>query len=126
MRPGLRSKITAMSGTEDECERRYAAIAAQLTQLPGVTQATKRGFAQFGLKVEGKLFASLWRRDSLILKLPRNRVDWLADSGDGRRFDPGHGRPMKEWVVVNAGAAVDWLDLAREALDFVRAVAARD
>jgi hypothetical protein len=114
-----------MTDSEDQCERRYAAIAAQLTMLPGVTQSMKRGFAQYGLKVEDKLFACLWRRDSLILKLPRNRVDWLADSGDGRRFDPGHGRPMKEWIVVNADAAVDWLDLAREAMDFVRKVAAK-
>jgi len=34
------------------------------------------------------------------------------------RFDPGHGRLMKEWVVVAHGK-VDWVELAREACDFV-------
>jgi hypothetical protein len=52
--------------------------------------------------------------------LPKARVDWLADSGDGQRLDIGQGRAMKEWVIVHAGSAVDWLDLAREALAFVR------
>ena len=104
-------------------ERRYAEIVARLVGEPGVEQSLTRGFAQYGLKVDGKLFASLWRKGGLILKLPRARVDWLVDSGDGERFDPGHGKAMKEWVVIGPGATIDWLELAREALAFVRQVA---
>ncbi len=103
-----------------ELENRYAEIARTLTAEPGVIQSTKKGFAQFGLKVDGKLFASLMKRGALILKLPRHRVDWLVDSGDGERFDIGQGKVMREWVVVRPDSAVDWLDLAREALAFVR------
>jgi hypothetical protein len=102
-------------------QQRYAAIVAALINEPGVTQSLKKGFAQYGLKVEDKLFASLIRRgDALILKLHRARVDWLADSGDGERLDMGHGKTMREWVIVHADSAIDWLDLAREALVFVR------
>ena len=35
----------------------------------------------------------------------------------GKAFDPGHGRVMKEWLVVT-GAATSWIDLAREAYRF--------
>ena len=102
-------------------KQRYDAIVAALITEPGVTQSLKKGFAQYGLKVDDKLFASLIRRgDALILKMPRARVDWLAESGDGERLDIGHGKAMKEWVIVHADSAVDWLDLAREALAFVR------
>ena len=103
-------------------EQTYAAIVAALVGEPGVTQSLKKGFAQYGLKVDDKLFASLWRKGGLILKMPRARVDWLADAGDGRRFDPGHGKAMKEWIVISPDSAIDWLDLAREALAFVRTV----
>jgi hypothetical protein len=44
----------------------------------------------------------------LVVKLPRQRIDALVATGAGERFDPGHGRLMKEW-----------LPLAREALAFV-------
>ncbi len=102
-----------------ESEQRYAAIVVALLGQPGVTQGANRGFAKNGLKIGGKLFACVPQRGGLLLKLPRARVDWLSDSGDGARFDPGHGRVMKEWVVVKITATADWLELAREAMVFV-------
>ena len=56
----------------------------------------------------------------LVLKLPRPRVDDLIASGAGHRFDPGHGRVMKEWITLDDDSDQDWLPLAREALAFVR------
>ena len=73
--------------------------------------------ASFGLKVNGRIFAMLVRGD-LVVKLPRSRVDELASTGRGFRFEPRSGRPMKEWIVVKPGA-VDWVTLAREAHRFV-------
>lgn len=70
-----------------------------------------------GLKVNGKIFAML-SRGRFVAKLPRARVDALVASGAGERFDPGHGRVMKEWVTVAPGAE-DWLELAVEAHRFV-------
>jgi len=103
-----------------DSEQRYAAIVAALSALPGVEQSTKRGFAQFGLKVGGKLFATHMRKGTLLLKMPRPRVDWLSDAGDGERLDIGNGKAMKEWIVISPNSAVDWLDLAKEAMAFVR------
>jgi hypothetical protein len=35
-----------------------------------------------------------------MLKLPRQRVDQLALENVATRFDPGHGRVMKEWLTL--------------------------
>lgn len=100
-------------------QARYEAIVAALVGEPGVTRSQKRGFAEGALMVNDRLFCSLMRsRDGLIMKLPAHRVSWLADAGDGERLDFGKG-VMKEWIAVRPDSAVDWLDLAREAMAFV-------
>lgn len=70
------------------------------------------------LSVNGKIFAMLGRGSSLVVKLPKERVAELVNTGKGQHFDPGHGRLMKEWVSVEAGAA-PWVALAEEAHRFV-------
>jgi TfoX/Sxy family transcriptional regulator of competence genes len=75
-------------------------------------------FASMGLKVNGKIFAMLVK-GKFVTKLPRERVEELVRLGRGAYFDPGHGRLMKEWVVVS-GAGESWVDLAKEARRFVR------
>jgi len=60
-------------------------------------------------------------RDEIVVKLPRARVDALVASGVGVRFDPAHGRMMKEWLVVSPACTRDWLLYAREAMKFVEA-----
>jgi hypothetical protein len=52
-----------------------------------------------GLKTAGKFFAMV-NKGELVVKLPRERVDELVAAGEGHRFDPGHGRLMKEWVAL--------------------------
>lgn len=104
---------------------RYAEIVAALLGEPDVTHLadesqSKKGFGSSTLKVHGKIFAMLVQ-DRLVVKLPRQRVDTLVAAGDGERFDPGHGRPMKEWLSVAPTSDVEWLPLAREAMAFVAA-----
>src|SRR5262245_51641809 len=76
-----------------------------------------RLFASDGLKVRGRIFAMMVR-GNLVVKLSKARVDALVTAKSGERFDPGHGRLMKEWVVIEPGAG-DWLALSREARAFV-------
>ena len=74
--------------------------------------------ASLGLKVGGKIFAMLVRGD-LVVKLPRDRVAALVEAGLGRQFGPRRdGRLMKEWVVIS-GDEPPWVEVAREARDFV-------
>lgn len=70
------------------------------------------------LSVNGKIFAMLVKR-KLVAKLPTERVDEIVSRGHGEHFDPGHGRLMKEWVVVGPGDA-NWLELAKKAYRFVK------
>lgn len=58
-------------------------------------------------------------RGRLVVKLPRAQVDELIAAGTGARFDLGHGRLMKEWLVIEPGHEADWLPLARDALAYV-------
>ena len=105
-------------------EDRYAAIVKALGTQPRVKQAVssegRGGFGSTGqLKVNNRIFAMLVRGE-LVVKLSKDRVDDLVESGKARRFDPRrNGRLMKEWAVIPATPAAQWLPLAREALSFV-------
>jgi TfoX/Sxy family transcriptional regulator of competence genes len=79
-----------------------------------------RKFGSNGLEVSGKLFA-LFTQGTLVVKLPKDRVAALIASHVGEQFDPGHGRLMKEWLTIKSAKA-SWIDLAREAHDFVKGV----
>jgi len=79
--------------------------------------STRRAFGAGALKVGGKIFA-MPAQGTLVLKLPAARVDALVAAKRGKRFDPGHGRVMKQWIALDGGEK-DWLSLAREARAFV-------
>jgi TfoX/Sxy family transcriptional regulator of competence genes len=78
----------------------------------------QRAFGSTSLKTSGKIFAMLVN-GRLVVKLDRRRVDALVAAGTGKRFDPGHGRLMKEWIDLESDSDETWLDLATEAEAFV-------
>lgn len=105
-------------------ESRFAGIVASLRNAPGVTAPSgdgsgRKAFGAAGLKINDRVFAMLSSKGEFVVKLPRDRVDTLVASGDGTRFDPGHGRLMKEWLTVSPKSKLDWLQLATEAMRFV-------
>ncbi len=104
-------------------EERYAMLVAEFLSNPDVTppqneSQSKKRFGWSALKINNKIFAMLVRA-RLVVKLPQQRVDELIDSGVGERYDPGRGRLMKEWLIVEPSSEEQWLPLAREALEFV-------
>ena len=116
------------SSAEPTPEDRFAAIVEELGGETGVVYGpdepgAKNAFGATALKVGGKIFAMAVKGD-LVVKLPRERVETLVAAGEGTRFDPGHGRVMKEWLAVPPSAGDAWLPLAREALAFVAAAPA--
>jgi TfoX/Sxy family transcriptional regulator of competence genes len=98
-------------------EQRFDLLAVQFLADPTVTQGTGFGSSP-GLRTTGKIFAMLVNSE-LVVKLPKARVDQLVASGTGGRFDPGHGRLMKEWATVALDSSESWERLAAEALQFV-------
>lgn len=84
-----------------------------------------KGFGSSALKIKGRIFAMLSSKGQFVVKLPGERVDELVKSGQGAYFDPGHGRLMKEWLVVKRPKA-HWLKLAREACEFVQSATPRE
>jgi hypothetical protein len=106
--------------TQVTSEERYATIVEALLSNSAVTLGSgKRGFGSSALQINNKIFAMLSAKGQFIVKLPKPRVDSLVASGIGERFDPGHGRLMKEWLAVEPTTDEDWLALAREAMDYV-------
>ena len=101
-------------------ESKYANLVSEFAHRPSVTHATEGGgFGSRGqLRVDGRIFAML-AGGALVLKLPRTRVDELVAQGEGKRFDAGKGRPMREWFVLTSSRKA-WKPLAEEALDFVK------
>ena len=71
-----------------------------------------------GLKTAGKFFAMV-SRGELVVKLPRERVDELVEAGAGHRFDPGHGRLMKEWIALRPADEEECVGYVTEARRFV-------
>ena len=101
-------------------EQRYDGLVRKFSGMRGVTRITEgKGFGSSGqLKFEGRIFAMLVRGE-LVLKLPGARVDELIDGGEGKRFDAGKGKPMREWFALSPTSKRQWLPLTQEALDFV-------
>jgi len=104
----------------EETLRRFALMVEALSGKRGVSVGTggKKGFGSSALKVNGKIFAMVSSRGSFVVKLPARRVEAHEATGAGRRFDPGHGRLMKEWIALDPKVSQSWLSLAQEALRF--------
>ena len=109
-----------MTAVTDDSLRRLAAVADALTGEPGVELpgTGRRGFGSSALKAGGSIVA-MAVAGSLVLKLPRSRVEALLADGAGTPFRNGRGAAMREWVALGPDDAAD-LELAREALAFAR------
>jgi hypothetical protein len=102
-------------------EELYATIVeAMLSNFSDVTSdVSRKKFGSSGeLKIYNKIFAML-SKGKLVIKLPHQRVDELIASGKGKRFDPGHGRLMKEWLALEPTTEMECLVLVKEAMAFV-------
>ena len=99
-------------------EDRYRDLVGELAGVAGVTVPEGGpGFGRSALKFRGRIFAMLVR-GRLVLKLPAARVEAVVAAGDGVHFDANKGKPMAQWLSLDPASGLDWLSLAREALDF--------
>jgi hypothetical protein len=102
-------------------DAKYAALVEQFDGRRSVTHVAEGGFGSRGqLKVGGRIFAMLVGSE-LVVKLPAARVEALVENGQGRYFDAGKGKPMREWFVLTS-SRTPWQPLAEEAFEFVQKV----
>jgi hypothetical protein len=71
------------------------------------------------LKIDGKMLAGLYG-DAMTFKLPPEPREQALALAGAEHFDPGMGRPMKEWVVIPLEHAETWPTYASQAMEFVR------
>jgi|SRR5450755_1799816 hypothetical protein len=95
----------------------FEAVASAFRNDRHVTQGMM--MASYGLKVNGKIFA-MYGRSEFVVKLPKPRVDELVSNVTAKRFEPGPGGVMKEWLAFKGEKQI-WVGLAQEAYDFVKA-----
>jgi TfoX/Sxy family transcriptional regulator of competence genes len=101
------------SGPSARFRRVVRAFGGQLEEDGG----SKR-FGANALKHDGKMFA-MEVDGRLVVKLSKSRADELVEKRLAKFFDPGHGRLMKQWVVL-LDDDQSWAALAKEAHDFAR------
>jgi hypothetical protein len=110
-----------MPKSSGDSEGEFARLAEMISKDRRVDppdRARAKGFGSKGLKVARKLFAFHSSKGRLVVKLPADRVEALVSEGNGERFDPGHGRLMKEWLAVGLARKTLWLRLLKEGLEF--------
>ena len=110
------AKTKNLQTTLGAVDPRFARVIEAFVQDRRVSQT--KMFGSVGLKMGGKVFA-IFYKGKFVAKLPGERVDAIVASGKGDHFDPGHGRPSKEWVAVS-GESPPWTGLAEEAYRFVK------
>jgi len=97
----------------------YDQVAAELAASSPTTLG--KMFGMPCLKIGAKTYAG-FHNDSMVFKLSgAAHAGALALSG-AHLFDPGMGRPMKEWVVVPSEHAERWPEIGRQALAYVGGV----
>lgn len=112
-----RPKAKQKSAKAPVANPRFAEVVAAFGRNKDVMRETGKGFGSGSLKVTGKIFSMMSSKGEFVVKLPGKRVDELVQAGQGKYFDPGRGRLMKEWFV--GGDETDWIALAKEAHGFV-------
>ena len=96
---------------------RYHEIAEVLSLRDGDVVQSKM-FGMECIKVNGKAFAGLYH-GKMVFKLTGEAHQKALGLPGAALFDPGMGRPMREWVQVPFEQAESWEELAESALGYV-------
>jgi len=102
----------------DEARELYDELTDDLLYDPAIGRATMMGYPC--VRLAGKFLASYdGTACCLVVKLPRERVTELVESGRGDPFAPA-GKVFREWVAIHAVDRLLWQQLLAEAVDFAR------
>lgn len=95
-------------------------VAEPLLASGRVHEGTMMGFRCLRASRNDQFTATVERSTgNLVVKLPRERVHALVESGEGLAFAPA-GKVFREWVAVPTFDEQRWSELIEESLEFVR------
>lgn len=102
----------------DDARDLYEELTDDLLYDPAIGRATMMGYPC--VRLAGRFLASYDdKAGSLVVKLPRERVAELVDSGHGDPFAPA-GKVFREWISIPTVDPQLWRTLLTEAVDFAR------
>ncbi|TCC49070.1 hypothetical protein E0H75_21255 [Kribbella capetownensis] len=106
------------SGGDPAARDLYDELTDDLLYDPAIGRATMMGYPC--MRLAGRFVASYNDNDgSLVVKLPRERVIDLVETGTGDPFAPA-GKVFREWVSIPTLDAELWRGLLAEAVAFAR------
>lgn len=99
--------------------QRYQEIADLFAEEFGTISSQM--FGKPCLKINNKAFVAFFMGE-MVFKLGRLAIEQVRESYPGSvNFDPsGKNRPMKDWLQVPVEFEEDWVNLARQSLEFVQ------
>ncbi|TQJ16742.1 hypothetical protein FB475_0847 [Kribbella jejuensis] len=107
--------VSMMPKVSDEAVAAYDAVAAGL-EAAGVVRGSMFGMPC--LKIGKKVVAGMFG-DAMTFKLPPEALAKALQLDGVEQFDPGMGRPMKEWVKIPLDRSDVWPEYAADALEYV-------
>ena len=107
----------------DEARDLYDELTDDLLYDPAIGRSTMMGYSC--VRLAGRFLAAYdHTAGCLVVKLPRERVAGLVETGHGDPFAPA-GKVFREWVSIPAVDRDAWQALLSEAVDFARQGLAR-
>ncbi|NIK57812.1 hypothetical protein [Kribbella shirazensis] len=104
-----------MLKVSDAAVAAYDAVANSL-EAAGVVRGSMFGMPC--LKIDKLVVAGMYG-DAMTFKLPPEPRERALTVPGAEPFDPGMGRPMKEWVAIPLAQSDVWPEYAGEALEYV-------
>jgi hypothetical protein len=66
-----------------------------------------------GMKLGKKMFVMFFKGELIVMFSPE-RVIELIESGEGRPYDPGTGKPMKNRLLIPSSNKEKWIEYCEE------------
>lgn len=109
-------------GTRDDTHRRFWELAEPHLASGRLVEGTMMGHQCLRSAATDGFVSTVERATGdVVVKLPRERVAQLVESGEGRPFAPA-GRVFREWVSLPGVSDQRWDELLAEATEFVDGV----
>ena len=102
-------------------EQIYTEIGQQFTDQYGTIAGQM--FGKPCLKTEKKAFAAFFKGE-MVFKIGAQEVNLLKEKYPGSiNWDPsGKKRAMKDWLQIPSEFSEDWIELAKQALEYVEGI----